>query len=81
MTLQDLIAQKEAADAALREAEEGLLAELVAAKEAFRADPSPENLARKEAAVDAIRAYRGVVRAERGARHQVAGDAFVDGGN
>jgi hypothetical protein len=45
---------------------EELTAAWIAAKQAYRDDPSPENLVRREEASDAITAYRNVVRAHRG---------------
>jgi len=61
------------------EAEEAAVVELVAAKDAFRADPSDANRERKAAAVAAVQAVRFEERANRtGIR--LAGDAFVNGG-
>lgn len=61
------------------EREEEAVAELVAAKEAFRDDPSEANRRRKADAVAAVQAARFEERANRtGIR--VAGDAFVKAG-
>jgi hypothetical protein len=40
-------------------------AELIAAKDAYRADPSPENKAAKAAAAERLQAIRNTVRADR----------------
>jgi hypothetical protein len=65
-----------------REAESGAV--LVAAKDAYRADPSEENKAAKDAAVRAVQDIRAE---ERGSREpadpkgfRLAGDAYVVGG-
>ncbi len=60
-----LLADKAAADAALAGHEERLLAELVAAKEAYRYDPSDDNGEAKRSAAQRLRAYRQVTRADR----------------
>lgn len=52
---------------------------LVAAKDAYRADPSPENKARKAEAVRVVTEIRNQERADR-AGVSVAGDAFVTEG-
>lgn len=59
------------------EREEAAVAELVAAKDAYRADPSGENRARKVAAVEAVRAIRAEERTD---AVRIGGDAFVTGG-
>jgi hypothetical protein len=74
--LERLLAAKADADRQLAEAETGLLAELVTAKKAYRANRSPANRERKDAAVAAISAYRLVVRVGRTV-HDVAGDTVV----
>ena len=71
-----LLAAKEEADRQLAEAHEGLIAELVAAKDAYRADPTPENRERKDAAVSAVVKYRAVIREGR-TTHDVVGDAVA----
>lgn len=71
-----LLEQRAALDAQLEAAEAGVLAELVAAKEAYRADPSPENKVRKAAAVGAVQQLRAHLRVGR-TSNQVGGDAFV----
>jgi hypothetical protein len=55
-----------------------LLAELVAAKQAYRDDPSEENKRRKADAVAAVREHRARERAGR-AGNAVGGDATVAG--
>lgn len=58
--------------------EDAAVAELVAAKDAFRADPSEVNRVRKADAVAAVQAIRAEERSNRsGVR--VAGDAYVAG--
>lgn len=74
--LERLLAAKADADRQLAEAEAGLLAELVAAKKAYRADRSPGNRDRKDTAAAAVQAYRAVIRAGRTV-HDVAGDAVA----
>lgn len=71
-----LIAQRAALDDQITAAHDDALAELVAAKEAFRADPSEANRYRKAAAVGAIQRLRLHLRAGRTST-QVGGDAFV----
>jgi hypothetical protein len=61
------------------EAEEAAVEELVAAKDAYRADPSAENKARRAAAVEAVSAVRAEERSRPG-RQMVAGDAFISTG-
>lgn len=61
------------------ESEEAAVADLVAAKDAFRADPSEDNRQHKADAVAAVQAVRAEERANRvGVR--LAGDAFVKAG-
>jgi hypothetical protein len=60
--------------------EETAVGELVAAKEAYREDPTPENRARRDAAVTAVQAIRAEERSQPG-RSMVAGDAYVVGTN
>lgn len=71
-----LIAQRAALDDQITAAHDDALAELVAAKEAFRADPSEANRYRKAAAVGAVQRLRGHLRVGR-TTTQVGGDAFV----
>lgn len=54
--------------------ENDLLAELTAAKQAYRDDPTDENRERKATAVDAVRAHRMQARAGR-TRPAITGDA------
>lgn len=61
------------------EAEEAAVEELVAAKDAYRDDPSPDNKARRQAAITAVSAIRAEERSRPG-RHMVAGDAFISTG-
>lgn len=61
------------------EAEEAAVVELVAAKDAYRADPSPDNKTRRDAAIAAVGAIRTEERSHPG-RHMVAGDAFISTG-
>lgn len=61
------------------EQEEEAVAELVAAKDAYREDASGENKARKAAAAAAVRAIRNEERSRPG-RQMVAGDAFTGTG-
>lgn len=61
------------------ELEEDALAELVAAKDAYRADQSPANKARRQAAMDTVREIRQQERSRPG-RQMVAGDAFSSTG-
>jgi hypothetical protein len=63
--IEKLLADKAAADAALAGHEERLLAELAAAKETYRDDPSDDNGEAKRAAAERLRAYRQVTRADR----------------
>lgn len=74
--INELIEAKRAADAALADAEAGVLDELVAAKDAYRTDPSEGNRTRKAAAVSAIQYVREVQRTGR-ATHAVGGDAVA----
>ena len=60
---------------AVNAAREGLEATVIAAKDAYRADPSEENLAAKRAAVADLQAARADQRA--GGRPLVAGDVTV----
>jgi len=60
------------------EQEEALLGDLVAAKEAYRTNPSRPNRAARAAAVTAVQALRATERADR-ARVRIAGDAYVSG--
>jgi hypothetical protein len=76
--LERLLAEKQAADAALAEIEAALLASLVAAKDAHRSDPNEATRAAKAEAVADVRAYRAVVRA--GRSQLVAGDSYVSEG-
>lgn len=72
----ELLAAKNAADAALLDAEASVLAELVAAKDAYREDPTSANRERKAAAIESVVALRALQRAGREA-HAVGGDAFL----
>jgi hypothetical protein len=76
-----LVARAAAAQAALADAESGALAELVAAKDAHRANPTDKTRARKAAAVEAVQQLRAVQRAGRGEGPSVGGDAFVTTGS
>jgi len=77
-TFHDLLAAKAAADVALVEAEQAILTELLAAKDAYRDDPSDDNRERRRLAVENVRALRAVQRADRPTdRHTVGGDAFL----
>jgi membrane protein involved in colicin uptake len=71
-----LIAQRAALDAAIGGAHDDALNELVAAKDAYRTDPSETNRARKAAAVAAVQLVRAHLREGRTAP-QVGGDAFL----
>jgi hypothetical protein len=74
----DLLARQREANQALAEAEQVVLDKLVAAKEAHRADPTPETLERKRQAVEDVQALRAIQRADRPAdQHTVGGDAFL----
>lgn len=75
-----LIAQRAALDEAIGGAHDDALAELVAAKAAYRADPSEANRARKAAAVTAVQQVRAHLREGR-TTTQVGGDAFLSNGN
>ncbi|TDD54572.1 hypothetical protein E1286_05110 [Nonomuraea terrae] len=66
----DLRAQADALDALA-----SLEAELTAAKAAYTANPNPETLAAKRAAMDNIREARSLTRTE---GVSVGGDAYVD---
>lgn len=59
------------------EAEEAVLGELVAAKDAYREDQSEPNRVRRAAAVAAVQAVRN---AERGRSRKMTGDTFVSTG-
>ena len=61
------------------EAEEAAVEELVAAKDAYRGDPSDTNRLRKAVAVAAVQAIRFEERANRSGI-RLAGDAYVTGG-
>jgi hypothetical protein len=74
--LERLLAAKADADQQLADAEAGLLAELTAAKAAYRSHKSPENRERKDAAVAAVQAFRAVIREGRTV-HAIAGDAVA----
>ena len=67
------------ARAALAAAESEATEELIAAKAAYRDDPSPENAQRKAAAVERIQALRAAVRADRpaGPGAAIGGDAYI----
>lgn len=75
----DLVANLAAARGALVEAERLATEELVAAKAAYRDDPSPDTRERKAAAVENIQALRAAVRADRPTAPggSVGGDAVV----
>ena len=60
------------------EAEEEAGAELIAAKDAYREDPSEENRVRRAAASEAVRTVRLAERSRPG-RQTIAGDAFTTG--
>lgn len=70
------------AKAALLAAEAEATEELIAAKAAYRDDPSDGNRERKAAAVDRIQALRSIVRADReqGPGATVGGDAYLSPG-
>lgn len=70
-----LLAQKADLEAQLVAAEQDALAELLAAKEAYRANPTNETAQRRLDAIAAIQAIRALVRA--GRPLAVGGDAFV----
>lgn len=57
------------------EQEEEACAELVAAKDAYRGDPTPENKALRDAAFAVVRDIRNEERSRPG-RRMIAGDAF-----
>ncbi len=71
--LEGLLAAKADADAAVAEAEQQLLDELAAAKDAHRDDPTPESKDRRDAVAADVRAYREATRAFR--TSLVGGDA------
>lgn len=76
-TLAQLLAAKEAADAALRDAEQALLDELAAAKADYRENPDdPDLRADFKAAVADVQALRAVQRQGREGVG-VGGDAFL----
>lgn len=60
------------------EAEEAAVEGLVAAKDAYRAEPNAANKARRAVAVEAVKEIRAAERAQAG-RQFVVGDAFVTG--
>lgn len=74
--IEGLVAAKAEADAALAAAEADALHRLVAAKDTYRANPTAEGKAEKDAAATELRALREVVRADR-TGPAVAGDAFL----
>lgn len=78
MTLERLLADKAAADAALADVEAQLLEDLAVAKDAYAADPRPEGKAAKLQAAEALREYRRVVRSGRSGL--LGGDTFVSEG-
>jgi hypothetical protein len=67
------------AKAALLDAETRATEKLIAAKAAYRDNPTDANRARKAAAVEHIQALRAAVRADRTGT-TVAGDAYTEGG-
>lgn len=71
-----LLDQLAEAKAALLQAETEATEELIAAKTAYREDPTDENRTRKAKAVAVIQALRAAVRADRQG-NQVAGDAYL----
>jgi len=71
----DLLAQKADIDRQVLDAMAAAETELLAAKEAYRADPTNETAQRRLDAIAAIQAIRAAVRA--GRPLAVAGDAFV----
>lgn len=78
--LDDLIAAKAAADAALASAEDGARRRLLAAKEALRDNPDDEDAkAEKAEAVAEMQAVRGVLREGRQVT-AVGGDAVASQG-
>lgn len=76
--LERLLADKANADAALADVEAQLLEDLAEAKDAYGADPSSEGKAAKQAAAEALRLYRQVVRSGRSGL--LAGDTYVSEG-
>lgn len=72
-----LVADLATAKAALEQAEADATDELIAAKQAYRDDPTGENRRRKAAAVEHIQEIRAAVRADRPT--QIGGDAYVTG--
>lgn len=74
MSINELIAAREKADAALAAAGDDLKAELVAAKTAYRADPTDDTRARRDAASARVQAWRAAIRSGRGGVN-VGGDA------
>lgn len=72
-----LVAALADAKAALEAAEADATGELIAAKLAYRDDPSEGNRWRKAEAVEVIREIRAAVRADRPGI-QVGGDAYTD---
>jgi len=78
--LETLLTQRADLDAQVDAAHQAALDELVAAKDAHRADPNPDTEARKAAAVEAITRIRKHLRADR-TGVAVAGDAFTVNGN
>jgi hypothetical protein len=72
---------KRAADAALADAQDGLVGEYEAARDAYAADPGDDGKREAyKAAGSELAAYREVVREGRDGV-AVAGDAFLSGGN
>lgn len=59
--------------------EESACVELVAAKDAYREDPSAGNRTRRDEAIARVRDIRAAERSNRGDGHRIAGDAFVTG--
>lgn len=74
--IEDLLATKSAADAAVADAEERLLAALVAAKDKYRSRPSPATKAARDAAVADVQALRAAQREGRSGVG-VGGDVFL----
>lgn len=74
--LAELLAQRAALEQQIADRHDLVLAELVAAKEAARADPTETNRARRAAAVAQVQQLRAALREGRTVP-QVGGDAFV----
>lgn len=66
--------------AAYAQREDEAVAELVAAKDAYRSDPSPMARARRDAAVAKVQACRAEEREARRDKVTVGGDAFAETG-